>query len=81
MADHYHHYHCYIAISPCGCITGAAVDDGGDWVGDSVSEFIKSGRAVERVRLREGQVPNMTPPRKCPHGARQLTMEGMEGAE
>jgi hypothetical protein len=48
---------CYIAIEPCGCMTGVRVDNPEHRkdVALDVKEFISSGRAVERVTLKDAQ--------------------------
>lgn len=45
--------HVYVGRKPCGCIDCAATDLGDKWTGDSVRDFIKSGRAVERLSLEQ----------------------------
>lgn len=47
--------HCYIAKEKCGCITGVVVDNPArlDGVAEDVADFIKSGRTIERVSLKD----------------------------
>lgn len=45
----------YIAVKPCGCVTGATVDLGDTDTAKSVANFIKSGRHVERVSIDSGR--------------------------
>lgn len=45
--------HCYVATAPCGCISGAVVDDP-DYPADTaraVAEFVRDGSTIARVAL------------------------------
>ena len=56
----------YIGIAACGCVRAIVVDDGlyPKDVAKTVAEFIKSGRTVERVDLKDG-IARLEP--HCPH--------------
>lgn len=64
--------HVYLAISPCGCATGAATDLGDDDTAESVRDFHTSGRTVERVTFEEYRARGGL--RRCLHPRRSAAL-------
>ena len=78
--------HIYIAREQdCGCCTGVVDDSQSppilvELTADSVADFIKSGRVVERVSYKDflNKVMNEPGFMNCPHGAKPSPHEQME---